>query len=183
MVPRDRQRERTGPRAALDRVMAAVHTESDLPGHESTALLAARMALQEQLNAGRIGIEEFSRAWRRLDRPDPVPTMAPDELRLQKARDLLADFGGLWRDEQVPQRLREEAVHELFDRFDVDGPTLVAAHARPNENAWLMGQALLNAGLLPAQQVMGMVGARGVEPDTMRVIVRGPRTRVCRQVG
>ncbi len=47
---------------------------------------------------------------------------------------------------------------------DIEGPTLVAAHAQPNENAWLLGQALLKAGLLPMQRVMGMVGARGVRP-------------------
>lgn len=45
----------------------------------------------------------------------------------------------------MPDRLREEAVHELFVRFDVEGSTLVAAHPQPNENAWLLGQALMNA--------------------------------------
>jgi hypothetical protein len=54
----------------------------------------------------------------------------------------------------------------MFARFDVDGPNLVAIHPAPNENAWLLGQALMNAGLLPTQLVMGMVGARGVEPPT-----------------
>jgi hypothetical protein len=90
--------------------------------------------------------------------------MPPDELRLRRARPVLAEFGTLWRDPDVPDRLREEAVHELFVRFDVEGPVLVAAHPQPNENAWLLGQALLKAGLLPMQQVMGMVGARGVKP-------------------
>jgi hypothetical protein len=60
--------------------------------------------------------------------------------------------------------LTEQAVHEVFVRFDVEGPRLVAAHPQPNENAWLLGQALMNAGLLPMQQVMGLVGARGVNP-------------------
>lgn len=87
--------------------------------------------------------------------------MPPDELRLRRARDVLNDFGALWREPAVPDRLREEAVHEMFVRFDIEGPTLVAAHAQPNENAWLLGQALLKAGLLPMQQVMGLVGARG----------------------
>jgi hypothetical protein len=63
-----------------------------------------------------------------------------------------------------PDRLREQAVHELFVRFDVEGGTLVAAHPQPNENAWLIGQALMNAGLLPTQLVMGMVEARGDTP-------------------
>ena len=59
-------------------------------------------------------------------------------------------------------------MHELFVRFDVEGGTLVAAHPQPNENAWLIGQALMNAGLLPTQLVMGMVGARGVEASLTR---------------
>jgi hypothetical protein len=52
---------------------------------------------------------------------------------------------------------------------------LVAAHPQPNENAWLIGQALMNAGLLPTQLVMGMVGARGFEPTipTCRIVVPG----------
>jgi hypothetical protein len=94
--------------------------------------------------------------------------MPPDELRLRRARDVLNDFGALWREPAVPDRLREEAVHEMFVRFDIEGPTLVAAHAQPNENAWLLGQALLKAGLLPMQQVMGLVGARGLEPTHRR---------------
>jgi hypothetical protein len=32
-------------------------------------------------------------------------------------------------------------------------------------DAWLLGQALMNAGLVPMQQVMGMVGARGLEAE------------------
>jgi hypothetical protein len=62
----------------------------------------------------------------------------------------------------------ETTMEEAFDRFDVDGPLLLAAHARPNENAWLIGQALFRAGLLPTQQVMGMVGARGLGPTHRR---------------
>ena len=90
--------------------------------------------------------------------------MPPDELRLRRARDVLAEFGTLWRDSDVPDRLREEAVHELFVRFDVEGPQLVATHPQPDENAWLLGQALLKAGLLPMQQDVGLVGARGDRP-------------------
>jgi len=89
----------------------------------------------------------FSRAWRRLERPEPTEAISPDELELLKARDALAKFGTIWRDPKVPDRLREQAVHELFVRFDVEGGTLVAAHPQPNENAWLIGQALMNAGL------------------------------------
>jgi hypothetical protein len=60
-----------------------------------------------------------------------------------------------------------------FVRFDIEGPELVAAHPVPNEDAWLLGQALLKAGLLPMPKVMGMVGARGFEPacPTCRIVV------------
>ena len=40
----------------------------------------------------------------------------------------------------VPDRLRQEALHEIFARFDVQGAHLLAAHAQPNENAWLLGR-------------------------------------------
>jgi hypothetical protein len=151
--------------ADIQQVLAAMSgTQAPTPKNDQGELAGARAELRSQLSAGRIGIEEFSRAWRRLERPETTDAMPPDELRLRKARDVLADFGGLWRDPAVPDRLREETVHELFIRFDVEGPRLVAAHPQPNENAWLLGQALLKAGLLPMPQVMGMVGARGLNP-------------------
>jgi hypothetical protein len=149
----------------IEQVLAAmrqVRAPAEAPDPDSLA--SARAELQAQLAAGSIGIDVFSRAWRRLEKPEPTEAMPLDELQLRKARDGLANFGGLWRNPKVPDRLREQAVHELFVRFDVDGPRLVAAHPQPNENAWLLGQALMNAGLLPMQQVMGMVGARGVSP-------------------
>jgi hypothetical protein len=40
----------------------------------------------------------------------------------------------------VPDCHREEALREIFERLDVDGPEIVAAHPQPNENAWLLGQ-------------------------------------------
>jgi hypothetical protein len=61
----------------------------------------------------------------------------------------------------VPDSLREEAVRELFTRIDVDGPTVVAVHPQPNENAWLLG--------MHAQRKtkdVGMVGARVSEFTT-----------------
>jgi hypothetical protein len=38
----------------------------------------------------------------------------PDELRLARARRHLSEFGTLWRNPAVPDRLREEAVREIF---------------------------------------------------------------------
>ena len=104
-------------------------------------------------------IDAFSRAWRRADRPAASAPALPDELRLRRARKRLAEFGTLWRNPAVPDRLREEALHEIFARVDVEGSQLAAVHPQPNENAWLLGLAALRQ-----EQHVGMVGARGVKP-------------------
>jgi hypothetical protein len=75
---------------------------------------------------------------------------------------MLEGFGALWADPDVPDRLREEAVADIFTRFDVDGPDLVAIHPAPNENAWLLGQAALRDGSLVMSEDVGLVGARGL---------------------
>jgi hypothetical protein len=59
----------------------------------------------------------------------------------------------------VPDRLREEALREIFAGVDVDGPRVVAVHPQPNENAWLLGYHAV-------RKDVGMVGARGFEPPT-----------------
>lgn len=41
---------------------------------------------------------------------------------------LLGTFGTLWRDPAVPDRLREEALLEIFARVEVQGPRVVAVH-------------------------------------------------------
>jgi hypothetical protein len=46
----------------------------------------------------------------------------------------------------------------------IQGPEIVAIHPAPNENAWLLGQAVLREESLLTQQHMRMVGARGVAP-------------------
>jgi len=89
----------------------------------------------------------------------------PDELRLRRAHRALSDFGTLWRNPVVPARLREEALREIFHRLDVDGPNLVAAHPQPNENAWLLGLMAINEESVQMQEVMGLVGARGIAPS------------------
>ncbi len=109
------------------------------PAPDPAAVASAREDLQAQLAAGRIGIEAFSRAWRQLDRPARVATMPPDELRVRRAHRALSDFGTLWRNPAVPDRLREEALREILGRVDVDGSEIVALHPAPNENAWLLG--------------------------------------------
>ncbi len=45
----------------------------------------------------------------------------------------------LWRNPAVPDRLREGALREIFGRFDINGPEIVAAYPQTNENAWLLG--------------------------------------------
>ena len=151
----------------IEQVLAAIRGAAvPAPQQDPGDGAADRVRLQEQLASGRIGIDEFSRAWRRSGQPEKSRAVPPDEIRLLKARDRLNEFGKLWRNDKVPGRLREEAIAELFARFDVEGPVLVAAYTQPNENAWLLGQALLKAGLLPMQQRVGMVGARGLGPPT-----------------
>jgi hypothetical protein len=127
--------------------------------------VSARERLQRQLNSGEIAIETFSRAWRGLDRPKHVADDRPDELRLRRAGKLLSEFGTLWRSPVVPDRLREEALREIFGRFDVDGPEIVAAYPQPNENAWLLGLVGARDQRLLTQRVMGLVGARGLAPS------------------
>jgi hypothetical protein len=75
---------------------------------------------------------------------------------------LLSEFGTLWRNPAVPDRLREEALREIFSRFDVDGAQIFAVHPQPNENAWLLGLVAAREQPLLPQRVMGLVGARGV---------------------
>ena len=124
----------------------------------------ARAELQQRLAAGEISLQAFTRAWRQLDRPYPAEYGETDELRLRHARELLGKFGTLWRDRAIPDRLREEAIREIFERFDVDGPEIVTAHPRPNENAWLLGYAAARTGKLITQREVGLVGARGLAP-------------------
>jgi hypothetical protein len=81
----------------------------------------------------------------------------PDMARLVRARDVLADFGSLWRDVAVPDVLREGAATEIFERLEVRGSELVAVHPRPNENAWLFGWV--------HREKLELVGARGLEAE------------------
>ena len=98
----------------------------------------------------------------------------PDELRLRRAGKLLSEFGMLWRNPEVPDRLREEALREIFGRFDVDGPEIVAAYLQPNENAWLLGLVDARDQRLLTQRVMGLVGARRFEPVSPTCRIVGP---------
>ncbi len=148
--------------ADVAQVLAAMRrTRPAPPTPDPAGLEVARADLQARLSRGEIGIEAFSRAWRRLDRPvagSQVTYLPPDEARLRRARTLLGDFATLWRDPAVPDRLREEALHEIVARVDVAGPEVVAVHPQPNENAWLLGQAAM------CWKHVGMVGARGLTP-------------------
>ena len=108
------------------------------PGSRS---LKTTARLQRRLSEGEISLAAFNRDWRVLDRPMALAEAGPNEDRLRRARDVLADFGSLWRDVAVPDVLREGAATEIFERLDVRGSELVAVHPRPNENAWLLGYA------------------------------------------
>jgi hypothetical protein len=133
---------------AMRRTMAA----ATLP--DPGVLRGARADLQRRLSDGEIGLAAFNRDWRALDRPMATPAATPDLERLVRSRDILADFGSLWRDVAVPDVLREGAATEIFERLDVRGSELVAVHPRANENAWLLGYAY--------REKLELVGARGV---------------------
>jgi Resolvase, N terminal domain len=149
-------------------ILAVMRSQGPLPppGPDPSEIAIARERLQRQLNDGEISIETFSRSWRGLDRPRRIAEHQPDEVRLRRARNVLSEFGTLWRNPAVPDRLREEALREIFAWFDVDGAEIVAVHPQPNENAWLLGLVAAREQRLPTQRVMGLVGARGFEPPT-----------------
>jgi hypothetical protein len=89
----------------------------------------------------------------------------------RRARHVLSEFATLWRNPAVPDRLREEALREIFARFDVDGAEIVDVRPQPNEDSWLLGLVAARDQRLPTQRVMGLVGAKGFEPP-------GPITRI-----
>ena len=144
----------------IAQVLTAMRTVASSPvAPDPVRIEAQRAALQAGLATGTLTLPAFSRAWRLLDRPVAPQAAPPDELALRRARRLLTGFSTLWRDPAIPDRLREEALLELFTRVDVEGPQVVAVHSQPNENAWLLGYATLH-------RHVGVVGARGFEPPT-----------------
>ena len=101
--------------ADLDQVVRAMRRGTAAPVASDPGLIAAaRSDLQRRLSDGEIGLPAFNRDWRALDRPMALAEAAPDEDRLRRARDVLADFGSLWRDVSVPDVLREGAATEIF---------------------------------------------------------------------
>lgn len=163
----------------LHQVLSAMRSQSHAASEPDPSELAmARERLQRQLAVGEITLDTFSRAWRGLERPRRVITQPPDELRLRRAGQVLSEFGTLWRNPAVPDRIREEALREIFGRFDVDAAEIIAVHPQPNENAWLLGLVAMREQRLPAQRVMGLVGARGVATTitmSSRVSLSGQR--------
>jgi hypothetical protein len=73
----------------------------------------------------------------------------PGEERLRRAVQVLSEFGTLWRNPVVPDRLREEALREIFGRFDIDGAETIAVHPQPNENGRLLGLVAAREHRLP----------------------------------
>ncbi len=162
----------------IGQILAAMRQVVPVPdAPDAEALVSVRAELQRRLAAGELGLDAFSREWRRLDQPR-VLEQRPDELRLRRAHQALADFGALWRNPNVPDGLREEALREIFERFDIAGQEVVAAHPRPNENAWLLGYAAMRDGSLTTQQEVGLVGARGLAPTNRISDYSPPRSEM-----
>lgn len=145
--------------ADMRQVLAVMRTTvpSPPPVPTSEEIATQRQGLQEALVARKLSLSAFSRAWRALDRPKPTTVMPPDEISIRRARKLLAGFETLWRDPAVPDRLREEALLEIFTRVEVDGSQVVAVYPKENENAWLLGYHAVRADV-------GLVGAKGFDP-------------------
>jgi hypothetical protein len=143
--------------ADIGAILRAVRRVQPAQAEPDTAeRIEARGELQRRLERGVVSLETFSREWRRLDRPIAIP-VGPTQDELIRARAYLQQIGQLWKDPDVPAELRQEAAQVIFERLDVLGPRLVAAYPR-EEHAWLLGMHAKKQGLL------GMVGARGVEP-------------------
>jgi DNA invertase Pin-like site-specific DNA recombinase len=143
--------------ADVAQVLQAMHgIAPSTAAPDPAALARARALLQERLAAGSIAIDAFGREWRRLERPATAEPMPPDELRLRRARNLLLEFGTLWRNPAVPDQLREEALREILARVDVDGPEIIAVHPAPNENAWLLGLVAVREQRLTTQRQVGL---------------------------
>ena len=156
----------------LHQVLGAMRCQMNPPAEpDPSELVIARERLQRQLNGGEITIETFSRAWRGLDRPTRVAENQPDEVRLWRAGQLLSEFGTRWRNPVVPDRLREDALREIFGRFDVDRAEIIAVHPQPNENAWLLGLVAPREQRLLPQRVMGLVGPRGFTPTRVTLSI------------
>ena len=144
--------------ADIDATLAAARIAEPAGDAEPPDTVQERAELQDRLAAGQISLEAFSRAWRRLQRPIPLPRH-PDATALTEARGYLETFGTLWRDPAVPDVLREEAAREIFERLDLWGSQLVAVYPRA-EHAWLLGMAAKK------REDLVLVGARGFEPPT-----------------
>jgi DNA invertase Pin-like site-specific DNA recombinase len=145
--------------ADIDAVLAAVRVaEPAEAAAEQPDMAQERAELQDQLAAGHISLEAFTRAWKRVQRPIPLPRQ-PGEMALRQARGYLEAFGALWRDPDVPDELREEAAREIFERLDLWGPKVVAVYPRA-EHAWMLGMAARKS------EGLVLVGARGFEPPT-----------------
>ena len=56
----------------------------------------------------------------------------------------------------------------------MEGPRVVAVHAQPNENAWLLAYATLHGHV-------GMVGARGVEASLSKYSSTSASARLARR--
>jgi DNA invertase Pin-like site-specific DNA recombinase len=144
--------------ADIEAILGAVRLSKPAPPVDAPDAAQDRAELQDRLAAGRISLEAFSRAWKRLQRPTLLDR-EPDSEALKTARSYLEAFGALWRDPAVPDELREEAAREVFERLDLFGGRLVAVYPRA-EHAWLLRMAAKKS------RELVLVGAKGFEPST-----------------
>ena len=132
--------------ADVEAVLQLIELPAPEPARDEARIAERKAELQRQLAAGTVRLEHFTREWRQLDRPVAISTRLATAQQLSRARELLRDFGGLWRNVDVPANLKEQAAREIFNKIELDGPAVVAVHPR-EEHAWLLGMHAKKAGL------------------------------------
>lgn len=131
--------------ADVEMVLGLIELNVPVDVEPEPDLSAEREELQLRLAAGAISLDAFTRQWRALDRPIRLNRRQATADQLKRAGALLADFGSLWRDVQVPAELKEQAAREIFDKIELSGREVVAVYPRA-EHAWLLGMAAAKAG-------------------------------------
>jgi hypothetical protein len=88
-------------------------------------------------------------------------------LRLDKAQELLGDFGRVWELEDDPAK-RRRLLATLFECVWQDGGTIVAVKARESRSCATFGQRT-NSLVVAKGSAVSKAGATGLEPATSGV--------------
>jgi len=131
---------------------------------------------KHKLAAGSIGIDVFSRAWRRMERPEPAEAMSRTRrsfARLATPWASSALSGAIRRCRTVFASKPSTTIRSLRRR----GGTLVAAHPQPNENAWLIGPGADGCRIVAYATCDGYGRGERISADTPSPILLIPVTK------